>query len=653
MRLYKNLILIFLCLCCSFTEAQLLDKKITLECTDIPIADALKKIKKTYGIHFSYVNNIIPADKKVTIKATNAPLKEVLDMLFSLAGITYELIGDQVVLKKDAKAKTSKKSYSQPKNEAAVATSNKQESQAIQESAAASAETIPLPDTSEAMAAEQLLPIQLEPLAKPGDTISKRELRQRYKAEKRRLKVKYGYQKDSISKTEPVWGRSNEERLRKAMEELKQEMHSLRQQLDNSANGKTLPGILPDSASNKQRVTASDSVKGNNSTSALDSIRSNYLYDPFQISLISPIGTDGTESWHTVNHISINIIAGCSAGLDGAEAAGIANIETDFMHGAQFAGVANVVKNEVQGVQYAGVINLTGGYVKGVQYAGVVNVCGDSAEGIQGAGFCNVSGGSFRGVQGAGFCNVNNGKFRGLQGAGFCNVNKGKTMGVQISGFCNVNADSTQGTQLAGFANVNKQPMQGTQIAGFINVARKMKGAQIGVINIADSLDGAAIGIISIVKKNGYRRLEMYSSEAMKANVAFKMGVRGFYNIFYVGAQQMGSYYRWGWGYGIGSEAAISKKMAINFDALCIQVNENQAYTNKLNLLNQLKVNLSYALTPRIALFAGPSCNVMVSQYVNKDNSIGSDIVKHGFYNNTSGATNVRIWVGFNGGIRF
>ena len=44
---------------------------------------------------------------------------------------------------------------------------------------------------------------------------------------------------------------------------------------------------------------------------------------PFQISLITPIGTNGVNAHRIENKVSINLIAGLNGGLDGFECGGV------------------------------------------------------------------------------------------------------------------------------------------------------------------------------------------------------------------------------------------------------------------------------------------------------------------------------------------
>jgi hypothetical protein len=274
--------------------------------------------------------------------------------------------------------------------------------------------------------------------------------------------------------------------------------------------------------------------------------------------------------------------------------------------------------------------------------------------GFEGAGLVNVDKKNMHGFQGAGLVNVVGNDVKGGQFSGLTNVAVGNIKGVQAAGLMNVGTANIKGAQLAGFMNVATDTIHGVQLAGFLNVGKVVKGTQLGFINVADSVTGAQIGFISF-SKSGYRRLELWGTETLYGNIAFKTGTKHFYNIFAVGAQTTSSTVRWGFGYGFGTEFSLSKKIIMNWEGICFNIHQNGFQWNELNLLNQFKTNLGVVLYKNLSLFAGPSINVMVSNHYNSETqTYGSPIVhSHTFYNHTSGTTNVSIWVGFNAGLRF
>ncbi len=117
-----------------------------------------------------------------------------------------------------------------------------------------------------------------------------------------------------------------------------------------------------------------------------------------------------------------------------------------------------------------------------------------------------------------------------VQLAGFTNVTSGSLKGFQAAGFGNFSKDVV-GSQIAGFTNVATGNVKGVQIAGFLNAGKKITGSQIGFINVADSVTGVPVGFLSLVR-HGYHHFEVWGGEALHTNVALKLGVDKFYNIF-------------------------------------------------------------------------------------------------------------------------
>ena len=359
----------------------------------------------------------------------------------------------------------------------------------------------------------------------------------------------------------------------------------------------------------------------------------------FQLSFVTPVGTNGMESAQYINRISFNILAGLSGGVEGAELGGFANITKGNVKGAQVAGFGNLVSEEMEGAQVAGFFNINRGYTDGVQVAGFTNVVADSASAIQVAGFTNVVRGSQQGVQ----------------AAGFSNTTAGSVTGVQLSGFGNMAVGNVKGAQVAGFMNVAAGDVEGAQIAGFVNVAKNVKGTQIGFINVCDSLTGGVpIGFLSIVK-SGYRRFEVGGNEVLWANVSYKTGTERFYNIITAGASFENDELLWSFGYGVGTLVPVSDKMKINIDATGHSINRG-SWTDGINLLSRLNLGLDYAVSERFSVFGGPAFNVMVSR---QDAPEGNgytylDVAPYDFYDHTSSnGVNVKMWAGFSAGIRF
>jgi hypothetical protein len=177
-------------------------------------------------------------------------------------------------------------------------------------------------------------------------------------------------------------------------------------------------------------------------------------------------------------------------------------------------------------------------------------------------GFINIAGGSHSSPQ-IGFVNWNQNDFKTVQ-MGFVNTAGGNIAGTQI-GFVNTALKSFTGLQL-GFVNTSMEKLSGAQIS-FANITRQMRGFQFGFINYADSIEsGMPVGLISIVKKNGYRAIEIGVSERAPINFAFKIGVDAFYTTINVSynPHEAGIREELFVGAGFGSIAPVTKRFFFN-----------------------------------------------------------------------------------------
>lgn len=611
----------------AFAQAQLiLETKVSLQYREVSLERAISDLHKKYGIRFSYVNNLIPLQTKVSVDIKEQTLKTVLDELFRNVEVNYYLVGDQIVLKNEPK-KTSMliQPLAKPRYVSSI-TGLQSSVEVVTQSDSTVLETnnsdmIPTsPEPTDPMLHTQLLASLItitDQVKQDVGNLSQKDLKFRRNPKKNNAET---ITADSIQ--------------------------TVKKEVQTPAD------------SNDAEVT--DSV---------NTTQTEYIKRPFQVSFVAPLSSNGIEAGRVVNIVSLNIISGYAAGLEGAEFAGILNVEKDYVKGAQFAGFGNLVKKDVTGAQFAGFFNINGGTIHGGQFAGFINVAAKAREAAQFAGFANITGSEVKGAQFAGFVNLSkgitgpqaagfinlaDGNLKGGQAAGFANINTGSTVGPQFAGFLNYSGRSAKSAQFAGFSNITNGEHTGVQISGFLNFAHRLKGAQIGFINIADTVDGVQIGFLSIARK-GYRKFEIWGSEALTANAAFKMGSRQFYNIFAVGAQTFGDEFRWGWGYGFGSEMRLGQRLAFNIDAIAYHINENEVWTDDLNLLNVLRANLGVRIAGNTYLFGGPTFSVMVSDHAAGDTGkLGSGIAPSWTsYDKTHRDTNVKMWPGFNAGIRF
>ncbi|MFZ4520612.1 MAG: hypothetical protein ACOYNC_02840 [Bacteroidales bacterium] len=341
----------------------------------------------------------------------------------------------------------------------------------------------------------------------------------------------------------------------------------------------------------------------------------------FQIGLITPLSSNGLDSWNRINKFSVNFLAGYAGGIRGVEFSGLGSVLKNDLRGAQFSGLFNIVSGKVNGAQFAGLININAGRVKGFQTSGLLNINADTSSGLQLGGLLNFAPG---------------------------------TRVTQLSGFSNIVSGSNKGSQVAGFINVVAQKCSGAQVAGFFNYAGKLNGVQIGFINYTDSLEkGVPIGFLSFVK-NGYSALEIGATETLYGVMSFKTGTRQFYNILSVGGGSRDGLSLFAWGYGVGSFIPVGKKAGISIDVISYQVNEGEWFTNQLNLLNKINLTASWKFANHFSIFAGLSWNATVSDITDE---YGDKVVRHiapwsVFDETYDDHINVKMYPGISAGIR-
>ncbi|GAB4395288.1 MAG: hypothetical protein OHK0053_01780 [Microscillaceae bacterium] len=366
-----------------------------------------------------------------------------------------------------------------------------------------------------------------------------------------------------------------------------------------------------------------------------DTLRKEYPTQAFHAGLIYPLSTNHWKAFEVRNRLSLHGLLGVSAALQGFEAAGLGNISTDYAEGAQLAGLFNIVNKDVKGFQGAGLFNLSGRRLQGVQASGIFNFAGyrkllpyiHPVRLYESKGF---------NAQAAGIMNIDLHNTQNFQGAAIANVAK-KVKGFQGSSILNV-----------------AEAVEGIQVSGLVNVASRVKGVQLGLINVADSVRGVPIGLLSIVRQNGFRRLEMWAGETFYANLGLKVGVRPFYNIFALSSQYNTADFRWAFGYGFGTEHLLRNGLYINGEAIFYHINEGREITRAFNSLIQFKLSLVREGASRSGFFFGPTLNLLASQLRNGQDSVGSRIAPWSFIDETiNKRTRLKMWLGFNAGVRF
>lgn len=373
-----------------------------------------------------------------------------------------------------------------------------------------------------------------------------------------------------------------------------------------------------------------------------------YIYKPFQVTFVPNLGTNGELSQQCVNKISLNLLIGSSAGLQGVEFGGIGNIEKDFANGMQYAGIFNSVGGPVNGIQLSGFFNFVKGDLNGIQFAEFGNFNGSFTNGIQIAGFMNTSK-SLKGIQGSGFMNITD-DVLGVQGSSFMNI-ADRARGFQGSGFMNI-AGEAKGAQAASFLNIADR-IEGAQLSGFLNIADKVKGLQLGIINICDSLEsGVPIGLINVVG-NGYHAIELSASETWNLQFAYRLGIDKFYTQFLLAGQWLNGEQFWGAGFGLGTRFRIINYLTGSVDLLSYQIMEHKWYSEHFNSLSQARITVEGKIAGKLKWFAGPTFNILWVPFEYPEPDIVDHFAPWTVYDNASGISYIKMWPGISAGLRF
>lgn len=358
-----------------------------------------------------------------------------------------------------------------------------------------------------------------------------------------------------------------------------------------------------------------------------------YFVDkPYQASVIPGWSTHGRMGSQVVNKFSFNLIGGYTAGVNGFE----------------LAGMFNIVKKDMRYAQVAGVFNIIGGSVDGVQIGGLYNQVLESTDGIQVAGLSNIVKKQVSGVQVSGLYSHSGKSVDGVQISGLGSFARDTMDGLQIAGLASIAVKKATGTQIAGLTNVSRE-MHGVQISGLVNYAKKLDGVQIGFINIADTSTGYSIGFLNLVWK-GYHKLSVSTNEVLHFNAAFKAGNKRLYSILFGGLSLDMNKKAYSFGYGIGTEATLSKRLSLN-----PELTSQQLYLGDwehLNLLNKFTLNVTYNISPMLSIYAGPSFNVYYSNSGSVANEGYQSIIPPAGYRPFEiGSSEVTGWFGWHAGV--
>ncbi|MGL5732049.1 MAG: hypothetical protein ACRCX5_13135 [Bacteroidales bacterium] len=242
---------------------------------------------------------------------------------------------------------------------------------------------------------------------------------------------------------------------------------------------------------------------------------------------------------------------------------------------------------------------------------------------------------------------------KGLQLSGMINYSGNSYNAVQFAGLINIVKDGTVPLQLSGVVNVAKY-VNGLQFATLVNIAKKNRGVQFALFNYAEESDGISFGLVNIVKRGGKHEFEISFSEAINTVVSFKLGTDKFYTIFSGGVSYINSPVEYAAGLGMGTHIEWRKGWGNQIEAMGYSLSEQGSLKNNgINMLTQLKLTISKQFAPHFKVFAGPTINMTISDYVNPETgAIGSSLAPWSMWKTDRGRTRLNGWIGLTAGIR-
>lgn len=598
----------------------LLERTMTISLDRETLEGALKKISQQGGFIFSYNPAVVKTDRVITYNFINKTVREILDELFKGA-LVYKQRNNYIILTRAEETSSSKDGQQ-------VA------GYVIDEATGSRLKNVSIYD-----------PVSLASAVTDDYGYFQIDLPESAKSEVKLAVRKQHYTDTLIAVPSDKRGLTN---IRIRTDKL---------------------GVFADSVGSKMkrfwRSTKNATILAVNLENINDT-----LYRSFQFSFLPFIGTNHKLSGHVINDYSLNMFGGYSLGVEKLELGGFFNTVRGNVHGVQIAGLVNGVAGDVEGVQLGGLVNAVRGTTKGVQIGGLINFNWQQSEAVAIGGLINFHMRDSRGVKFAGLGNVTIGKQEGPHIAGLFNFSAGAASTAHVAGIMNFAGKDAKGGHVAGIMNVAGKDVTGAQVAGVLNIAggtmrgaqigalnfaRNVNGAQVGVLNIADSVHGVPVGVLSIVGK-GYHTIELSADEIFYTNLAFRTGVRQFYNIITAGVKPTTfSHERtyWTFGYGVGTAPKLTRWLYLNFDLTANQV-LNEDLVDGINMLNKLYLGMEFKPTRHFALTVGATLNGYVTDTAYEYPDLFTDYTPHTIYDRTySNDLNLKMWWGGKIGLRF
>ncbi len=266
----------------------------------------------------------------------------------------------------------------------------------------------------------------------------------------------------------------------------------------------------------------------------------------------------------------------------------------------------------------------------------------------------NIVRGTMNGVQLSGAINVVGKQQKGLQMAGASNFNFGNSDGVVLAGASNFILGDARGFAAAGAINATFGTHEGLQIAPF-NYAGRIVGSQIGIVNVAEESTGVPVGLLSFVKRNGYRRLEINTSELNVGELSFKTGVPAFYTLLGVNYSfNQVNKPLFGFGYGLGTSWKYNRWLGSDLDLTSYTYLPDRTLNYDIeNWSQQFRLSLGLEVKlGRLAFFAAPTANLFFAESGSLNFSNYPLLISDRELNWFGSGGRYYTWIGYKAGIR-
>ena len=142
----------------------------------------------------------------------------------------------------------------------------------------------------------------------------------------------------------------------------------------------------------------------------------------------------------------------------------------------------------------------------------------------------------------------------------------------------------------------------------------------------------------------GYVKTQYAKNELSFESVSLKTGIKPFYTIISTGIQfDSKDDFLIAYTYGIGTFIPITKSIRFNPEITLSQVNDNAFWSPRVNLVNQLHLNLTKKISEKIDFSIGSKFNIFIKQPL-ENGEIGTLHTEESIYYNLYGTTTTKIW---------